>query len=273
MADQGTRRAETTFVDYGEAGAGPQRQLGGGRGETGMNYFEKTLASLADSLALDEALLLEAEAGRVGEVLRIWEWPTPAVVLGSGCKIAEEVKEAECEKDHVPVLRRSSGGGTVLLGPGCVLFSLVLRLDRTPELEDIRSSYRFILGAVASALRSEAGGIEATGISDLAVAGKKCSGNAQQRKREHLLHHGTLLYAFAPERVGTYLTVPERQPEYRQGRDHERFLCNLPVGRQRLVELLRHVWGADQALGAWPVDLVRQLVAEKYGSRAWTRRR
>jgi lipoate-protein ligase A len=238
-----------------------------------MDYLEQTLASPAENLALDEVLLLEAEACRGGEVLRTWEWPTPAVVLGSGCKLAEDVKEGACERDGVPVLRRSSGGGTVLLGQGCLLFSLVLRLDRTPQLEDIGSSYRFILGAVASALRGDAAGIETAGISDLAVAGLKCSGNAQQRKREHLLHHGTLLYEFAPERVGSYLTVPERQPDYRRGRDHAHFLCNLPVGRERLVEVLRDAWGADRALDAWPVDLVRRLVAEKYGSRAWTRRR
>jgi lipoate-protein ligase A len=244
-----------------------------GRGKAGMNYLERTLATAAENLALDEALLLEAEAGRGGEVLRIWEWPTPVVVLGSGCRLAEDVKEAVCERDQVPVLRRSSGGGTVLLGQGCLLFSLVLRLDRVPELGEIRSSYRYILGEIAGALRDKAPGIEAVGISDLAVRGLKFSGNAQQRKRDHLLHHGTLLYAFALEHVGAYLNTPERQPDYRRGREHHQFLCNLPLGREELIGRLRQAWGADRVTDVWPQDLVNQLVAGKHASSAWIRRR
>jgi lipoate-protein ligase A len=241
--------------------------------EANVNYLERTLPNVAENLALDEALLLEAEAGRGGEVLRVWQWPTPAVVLGCGCKLAADVKEAACVRDGVPVLRRSSGGGTVLLGSGCLLFSLILRYDRAPQLGEIRSSYAYILGQVARALGDQALGIEPAGVSDLAMRGLKFSGNAQQRKRHHLLHHGTLLYAFPLETVGTYLTLPERQPDYRQGRDHPSFLCNLPVGRDTLITWLRKAWGADQALAAWPADGVQQLVADKYGSSDWTRRR
>src|ERR671937_1831087 len=105
-----------------------------------MRLLDLTLPALADNLALDEALLLEAEAGRGGEVLRLWEWPTPGVVLGSGCRLAEDVHEAACRADGVPVLRRASGGGTVLLAAGCLLYSLVLSYERYAELQDITAS-------------------------------------------------------------------------------------------------------------------------------------
>src|SRR5437762_2065530 len=85
----------------------------------------------------NRALLLEAEAGQGGEVLRLWEWPELAVVVGAGCRLADDVNESACLADGVPILRRSSGGGTVLLGPGCLLFSLVLAYDRSPELREI----------------------------------------------------------------------------------------------------------------------------------------
>ena len=45
-----------------------------------MLYLDRTLPSAAENLALDEALLLESEAGRSGEVLRLWEWPEPAAL-------------------------------------------------------------------------------------------------------------------------------------------------------------------------------------------------
>src|SRR5215470_13743181 len=123
-----------------------------GRGGEPMHYLDLTLATPAENLALDEALLLEAEAGRGGEVLRLWEWPAPAVVLGSGGRLAEDVDEAACRAAGVPVLRRSSGGGTVLLGRGCLAFSLVLAYDRDPALSEIGSSYAAILGRVGDAL-------------------------------------------------------------------------------------------------------------------------
>ncbi len=234
-----------------------------------MRFLDLTLPAAADNLALDEALLLAAEAGAGGEVLRLWEWPRPAVVLGTGCRLAEEVDEETCRIDGVPILRRSSGGGTVLLGPGCLLYTLVLRYDRAPELTQIQPSYRFILGRIGRAL----GGGTPAGISDLAQGGRKVSGNAQQRKRDHLLHHGTLLYAFDLQRVGRYLRPPPRQPDYRAGREHADFLRNLDLSRDELKGRLRAAWQADEELEAWPEGRVRQLVREKYGSPEWVRRR
>src|SRR5438552_3115684 len=132
-----------------------------------MHFLDKTLPTLAENLALDEALLLEAEAGRGGEVLRLWEWPPPAVVLGAGCRLAEDVDEERCRADGVPVLRRASGGGTVLLGAGCLLYTLVLAYDRSPPLREIRSSYEYILYRIRDALLRLTPHVELKGISDL----------------------------------------------------------------------------------------------------------
>src|SRR5437870_8898663 len=113
-----------------------------------MHALDLTLPTAAENLALDEALLLAAEAGESGEVLRLWEWPHPAVVLGSGCVLVEDVDEEACALDGIPILRRSSGGGTVLLGRGCLLYSLVLSQDRSPALTAVRPSYGYILERV-----------------------------------------------------------------------------------------------------------------------------
>ncbi|MCI0460276.1 MAG: lipoate--protein ligase family protein [Gemmataceae bacterium] len=238
-----------------------------------MELLDLTLATVAENLALDEALLLAAEAGEGGEVLRLWEWPHPAVVLGAACRLAEDVDEQACHADGVPVLRRSSGGGTVLLGAGCLCFSLVLRYDRDHALAEIPTSYVFILNRILKALEGVLPGLGCAGTSDLAAGGRKFSGNAQQRKRDHLLHHGTLLYAFDAGRVGRYLRPPARQPEYRASRDHGEFLTNLPVGAEELKRRLRAEWGAEEGARDWPEEMVRRLVAEQYGKADWTRRR
>jgi lipoate-protein ligase A len=236
-----------------------------------MFFLDLTLPDPAANLALDEALLLDAEGGAGGEGLRVWEWPAPVVVLGSGCKLADDVHESACAADGVPVLRRSSGGGTVLWGRGCLLFTLVLSHERAPELVQIRSSYRFILDRVAASLGLD--GVRQEGISDLVLGDRKFSGNAQQRKRTFLLHHGTLLYDFDPAPVGRYLRLPSRQPDYRAQRAHEDFLCNLPLTAAELKRRLRTAWEADEDRTAWPAETVRSLREEKYTRDEWTRRR
>lgn len=238
-----------------------------------MHYCPRTLTSLAENLALDEALLLEAEAGRGGEVLRLWEWPVPAVVLGSGCRQADDVHETACRADGVPILRRASGGGTVLLGKGCLLFSLVLAYERAEALREVRPSYGYILEIVRAALVDVVPGIVQVGISDLAVADRKFSGNSQQRKRNFLLHHGTLLYDFAFEKIERYLALPARQPDYRRRRGHIDFLMNLPASSAELERRLRTAWDATGEARSWPETAVARLVQEKYATEAWNRLR
>jgi lipoate-protein ligase A len=238
-----------------------------------MTALDLTLPELAANLALDEALLLDAEAGRGGEVLRFWQWPGHAVVLGAAGVVADDVDLAACRAAGVPLARRSSGGGTVLLGPGCLLFSLVLRLDAAPALAVPGPSYGVILGRVRDALAPLQSGIELAGTSDLALAGRKFSGNAQQRKRDFLLHHGTLLYGFDLGAVGRYLKLPPRQPAYRARRSHEEFLRNLPAGADELKACLRVEWGAATEKNDWPAEVVERLVAEKYGREDWVMRR
>jgi lipoate-protein ligase A len=238
-----------------------------------LAFLDLTLPALADNLALDEALLVEADAGRGGEVLRLWRWPTPAVVLGAGGVVSDDVDLAACRADGVPLGRRSSGGGTVLLGPGCLLFSLVLRTDRDPALREIPSSYRLILGRVAAALAGLLPDIEPAGVSDLASGGRKFSGNAQQRKRSALLHHGTLLHGLDRALVGRYLREPPRQPDYRGRRGHAEFLADLPDRPDEIAAQLRATWRAERERTGWPEGLVRELAAAKYDRDDWTFRR
>lgn len=238
-----------------------------------MRLLRDTLPTCAENLACDEALLLDAESGTGGEVLRLWQWPALAVVLGAGGRVADDVHDERCRAESVPIGRRASGGGTVLLGPGCLLYSLVLSYERAHELTQIGSSYRYILGKVREALAPIVPGIELAGTSDLAIGGRKFSGNSQQRKQRFLLHHGSLLVNFDFGVVGKYLKPPPRQPEYRAKRDHQDFLVNLPCTALEIEGRLRAVWHAHEETSAWPMASVRRLVEEKYGRPEWVRRR
>jgi lipoate-protein ligase A len=237
-----------------------------------MQYLDPTLPSPAENLALDEALLLEAEAERMGEVLRCWELPAYAVIVGSGGSIAEEVNEAACTADGVPILRRCSGGGAVLLGPGCLCFSLVLSYERE-SIRDLRRSYVYILERIKQSLLPIAPGVVLAGTSDLALGELKVSGNSQRRLSRFLLHHGTLLCGLDCSRMERYLPPPKRQPAYRQGRDHRSFMTNLPASSGTLRQALRRAWEAHGELADWPRSLTAELSRDKYTQREWTHRR
>ena len=237
-----------------------------------MHLLDLTVPHAAANLALDEALLLAAENDGGAEVLRLWELPALAVVLGSAGSVSLDVNVSACEADEVPILRRASGGGTVVLGPGCLCFSLVLKYDRAPALDDIRASNRYVLGRVRNSLRPIAGA-ELEGTSDLALAGMKISGNSQQRKRAHFLHHGTLLCGFELGLIAKYLHLPKRQPDYRRNRPHREFVTNLPASIAAVKQLLIAEWEANEEYENVPHNAACDLVAEKYARAEWNPRR
>ena len=236
-----------------------------------MRFLDYTSSDATENLALDEALLIAAENGDGGEALRIWEQPTTAIVLGAASVLNEDVDLAKCLSDGVPILRRSSGGGTVTLGLGCLVYSVVLSYDRSPALRHIGPSYCYIFERLISSLGVP--GLGCAGTSDLALNSCKVSGNSQQRKRNHLLHHGTLLYEFDPAIVGRYLRMPSRQPVYRLGRSHGDFLTNVPLERAEIVKRLREAFTAHEELTELPTQLAKSLVATKYALKEWTHRR
>jgi lipoate---protein ligase len=241
----------------------------------GIALLDLTLPTPEENLALDEALLNEAEeAGGRGEnlreVLRCWESPVRFVVLGSTGRLADEVHLEACRRAGVAVLRRSSGGGTVLMGPGCLCFSLILDLKTRPELGDIHGSYRAILGRTAACLAVD--GLAHRGVSDLAVGARKVSGNAQRRKRRTLLHHGSLLYDFDLAAIASLLKDPERQPDYRARRPHADFLANLALPAAEIRQRLASCWNASEPRAPRDLPALRPLLEEKYANASWIER-
>jgi lipoate-protein ligase A len=237
-----------------------------------MRYLEYTCPTATENLALEEALLLHAEECDGPEVLRLWELTEPVVVLGAGGCVSAEVCLDRCQEDGIPILRRASGGGTVLLGPGCLCFTLVLRYDRAAFLQDIRRSFAYVLERVISALAPDVP-LQLQG-SDLTWGDRKVSGNAQQRKRRYFLHHGTLLYAVEPAAYARYLLPPPRQPEYRRNRPHQEFVTNLPLSAAELRRRLIQTWEANEPADLQPYwPRVSALMAEKYAHRSWHLRR
>lgn len=234
-----------------------------------MLFLDLTLPTPEENVALDEALLEASEAGELpGEILRLWEPSRPFVVLGRSSDPAVEVNMTVCQREKIPVLRRASGGGTILAGPGCLMYAVVLALENYPEARFVTAAHRIVLERIARSLGPLVDGVTLAGTSDLALSQngrlQKFSGNAMRIKRDHLLYHGTLLYDFDLAQVGELLASQTREPRYRAGRTHDEFIANLPLTRAQLVAALVDDWQATEPFTSWPKERMTQIIREKY---------
>ena len=238
-----------------------------------MKYLDLTLPTPAENLACDEVLLDIAEHGIGGEVLRFWESREHFIVVGYANKVAAEVNVAACEAHSIPVLRRCSGGGTVLQGPGCLNYALILKTEAGGPLRNIAAANRFIMernrDAIASALRIPHSALAVYGHTDLVIGDRKFAGNSQRRRRHFLLFHGSLLLQLDLSLVEALLRMPSKQPEYRQGRSHREFLTNVNLSADKVKTALRKAWNADRPLKTLTVEGISALAREKYATREW----
>ena len=217
------------------------------------------------------------EAGEIGsEVLRFWESPSYFVVLGYTGKVLQETDAAACNDLGIPILRRTSGGGTVLQGAGCFNYSLILKIEGS-SVAGITQTNSFVMNRNARALTRVLGErVELQGHTDLTIRetgfDRKFSGNAQRRKQRFLLFHGTFLLDFDLQLIARVLRPPPLQPEYRAQRNHLDFVTNLKVPAERIKTALATEWSASDVLASPPHARIAQLVAEKYARAEWNSR-
>lgn len=254
-----------------------------------MKFLDLTLPTPAENLACDEALLDWAEAHGGPGLLRFWEPESHFAVVGYANHVAREVNVAACQAANIPIFRRCSGGGTVLQGPGCLNYSLIAQIEENGPLATITSANRCIMErnrqAIESLLRSREGAgpegrtfsdktmVEVKGHTDLALVANdgslKFSGNAQRRKKDFLLFHGTFLLQFDITLIGSFLQMPSKEPGYRQGRAHGDFLTNLDLPAGAVKTALCRIWGAKETMDAAPREAIALLARNKYVTKEW----
>jgi len=235
-----------------------------------MKYLDLTLKKPELNLGLDEALMDFCEEGFEHDILRFWEPTEHFVVVGYSNRIQAEVNITSCHENNIPILRRCSGGGTVLQGPGCLNFSLILKIANSLPLKGIKETNQSIMNRNKEILQPLVGPeISRQGETDLTLGNLKFSGNAQRRKSRFVLFHGTFLLNFDIALIGKHLLMPSKQPSYRQDRSHNDFLTNIPLASKQLKEILRQGWNANQELESIPTKETDLLVRKKYSTQDW----
>lgn len=142
----------------------------------------------------------------------------PAVVMGISGKKDELVTD-DCT---LPIIRRFSGGGCVVVDENTLFFTLIgnssLSLDPFPEpiLTYTAELFKPMYPEAKFQLTAQ----------DFVIDTLKVGGNALYLKKDHWLIHTSFLWDFKPERMNS-LKMPKKTPEYRKGRSHEDFITTL----------------------------------------------
>jgi lipoate-protein ligase A len=218
-----------------------------------------------DHLALDEAILLAGQ-----DTIRLWEFSSPVVVAGRSTRIEQEIDRSYCQSQGISIYRRCSGGASVVAGPGCLMYSIVLSTESEPALRRIDVAHSYVMSRLLETLQLQVPETRLQGICDLTWNNCKCSGNSLRITRDSLLYHGTILYDFDLDLISRCLRAAPRQPEYRGGRGHESFVTNIAIDADQFSEDLcsRFQVSAQQGLQTWSAQ-IRELRRRRYDDPAW----
>ena len=226
---------------------------------------------------MDEWLLQQSDsADQPCEFFRLWENPVNAVIIGRSSKVDQEVNKEWCSGHGIEFLRRGSGGASVVIGPGCLMYAVVLDYRLRPELKMLDQAHQFVMQKMQQAIRNCGVDVQFQGTCDLTLQGRKFSGNSLRCQRHSFLYHGTLLYDFDLSTVQNCLGTPPRQPDYRAGRSHLEFVTNLPVQVEPLSQSLLDAWGStgnSDFSFQESTSEIETLARDKYLSRKWTYKR
>lgn len=171
---------------------------------------------ILQQLQIEEALL---RADRRNWCLLNSEAP-PAIVLGISGQREELVYEEKAAANKIPMVRRFSGGGTVVVEKSTCFATFIFNNEEcafAPFPAHIMEwTDQFYQPIFPFKLHQN----------DYVIGERKCGGNAQYITKDRWLHHSTFLWDYSTELMDC-LRVPKRIPEYRKHRPHSDFLCTL----------------------------------------------
>ena len=145
------------------------------------------------NMAKDHAILHCMFREKLAPALRVYRWIEPTITIGYFQSVNTAVNRDYCSRRKIPIIRRETGGGTVLhhieLSYG---FTVPLHSNLIPA-ESVDESFRKIISPIINTLKMFVDGVEYRPVNDIVINKKKISGSAQIRKDGIMQQHGTII--------------------------------------------------------------------------------
>lgn len=216
------------------------------------------------NLAAEEYLL----SRRSEPFFRLWR-NADSVIIGRHQNAWAEIDLDFVERNHIPVVRRMTGGGAVFHDLGNVNYSFF-------DLKDRRFT-----DVILEALRPLGIEGQASGRNDLTLSdGRKFSGTAVCKRGNRLLEHGTLLFDASFDRLSAALRPRPEKFEGKAVKSVRSRVANLaeqlaePVSVEAFIDYLADAIGT--ALDCIPyhyseadLEAIARLRDERFGNPDW----
>ena len=187
-----------------------------------------------------------------------------AIIIGKHQNTIGEINLPYVQKNGIQVVRRLSGGGAVYHDLNNLNFTFIVSAVGRQSF-DFASFCRPVVSALAELGVSA----EINGRNDMTIDGKKFSGNAQYRKRDRIMHHGTILYDSDLTVISQALAVSRDKIESKGLKSVHSRVTNvkpymtedIPV--ERFIEALREAMFRNYALQPYTLDAAQQATVKK----------
>ena len=155
----------------------------------------------------------------------IWQPDTFYVVLGRGNQPETALNFENIISDRVKILKRPSGGETVVLSPKMLVVAVKISIRENEKIKSIFEPVNKII--IQTLLEFGVENLSIRGISDICIGNKKILGSSAYRKPDRIFYHAVLNISEDIAVFEKYLKHPVREPEYRVGRSHKEFVTSL----------------------------------------------
>ncbi|MCF0177833.1 MAG: lipoate--protein ligase [Bacteroidales bacterium] len=225
------------------------------------------------NLAAEEYLM----DSRQESVCRIWR-NAPSIIIGHNQNAYAEVNHEYLQQNHIPLVRRLSGGGAVFHDLGNLNYTFI---ENVATNEDTATMFRRFTAPVIEALRGIGVNAELQGRNDLTIEGMKISGNAIYKSRDRVLQHGTLLFRSSMDALASALkNRPEKYADKSVKSNRSRVTnvadhLPLQLRGMRIEEFMQTIGDSlakDTVQYGYSDDdtkAIDALVAAKYGRDEW----
>lgn len=199
-----------------------------------INLLRLQRYPILKQLYLEEALLRADDRSW----LLVNDGTYQAVVLGVSGKPSQLVYTELAAAANIPLIRRFTGGGTVVVDHNTIFTSLIMSEGEVPGLQ---AYPRPIMKWTEDLFKHAFDKYEKNFLlqeHDYAFGQRKFGGNAQAISKGRWVHHTSFLYDY-DKTMMSLLRQPDRAPKYRNGRSHEEFIIplkNVIACRSTLIE-------------------------------------
>jgi lipoate-protein ligase A len=238
-----------------------------------IRLLETGQGSASWNMGLDQALMSTVDDSI--PVLRLYGWKPPAVSIGYFQSLEQEVNVKKCQDLGIDVVRRITGGGAVLHEQE-LTYSFITKIFPI----NIRESYKVICEPVVMCLNNLGFDAQFSPLNDITVKNKKVSGNAQTRRNNVLLQHGTILLRIDIDKMFSVLRVPAEKIKDKAIHDVKERVMGLQVSFNVIATQLRQSFGQSFQAEVFKDSLKTGEIIEakimqkyKYGSHDWNYRR